>query len=363
MRSHKTKAEDDEEEQREGGDLKTDECKDSNDNKGPPKLSRTDVVTVSHGDETSVSENVYEDMPIERSAEAVTYVYLNEFPRELRGQHIAVNGKDVTLKRFLVEYGKTLFEPLKGFSGAHDPVTVLDELADVRMKNTENGALIVVGKQVSAAYTALQGKQLPKDGTSRTKALLKELVKTAPHLADTLKAAHRSWYPTTSGQYKRYLLEMAKEFLGSEDDLSDGMTQNAETGMPTQEQDKKLCWELKQRKNEEGMNQSDSHGRRKYRNGEGEQPRIPEKNLPSEDAERPRSSYPDCGKSSHTVSSCWKKGGGACQEEQLPPSKKMKLQSSLKAQMAATTVTQSKFDRLCKLLEPLVKTQMDSARQ
>ena len=155
---------------------------------------------------------------------------------------------------------------------------------------------------------------------------------------------------------------MAKEFLGSGDDLSDGRTQNAETGVPTQEQDKKLCWELKQRKNEEGMNQSDSHGRRKYRNGEGEQPRIPEKNLPSEDTERPRPSYPDCA-SPAILSALAGRKVAEPQEEQLPPSKKMKLQSSLKAQMAATTVTQSKFDRLCKLLEPLVKTQMDSARQ
>ena len=41
MRPQKTKAEDDEEEQREDGDLKPDEGRHSNDNKGPPQLSRT----------------------------------------------------------------------------------------------------------------------------------------------------------------------------------------------------------------------------------------------------------------------------------------------------------------------------------
>ncbi len=68
----------------------------------------------------------------------------------------------------------------------------------------------------------------------------------------------------------------------------------------------------------------------------------------------------------HTISICWKKGGGAYQEDRLSPAKKKpKSQlnpSNLKAQTAAITAMQSKFDKLCSLLERLVKSQSEACR-
>ena len=43
-------------------------------------------------------------------------------------------------------------------------------------------------------YTALQGIQLPDDALNLVKALLKELAKTAPHLARAF-TADATWYP------------------------------------------------------------------------------------------------------------------------------------------------------------------------
>ncbi len=89
---------------------------------------------------------------------------------------------------------------------------------------------------------------------------------------------------------------------------------------------------------------------------------------PIEGKERLIPSCTNCGKTGHSVSNCWKKGGGAYQEDQpAPATKKLRSQlnpSNLKAQTAAITAMQSKFDKLCTLLvlrlEPLVKSQLEA---
>jgi hypothetical protein len=203
-----------------------------------------------------------------------------KFTRELQGKHIAVIKQDVTLRRFLLGYDKTLIE-LRKFFGAHDPAQGQDVLTDVQLVKTENGVLADVGKNVSEIYTA--GKEL------------KDL-------------------------------------------------------------------ELKRQKSE-WKNRPESQGRHKYRHSE-EQPTIQGKDQQSEEKEWLTQSCTNCGKTGHTISICWKKGGGAYQEDRLSPAKKKpKSQlnpSNLKAQTAAITAMQSKFDKLCTLLEPLVKSQLEA---
>jgi hypothetical protein len=88
------------------------------------------------------------------------------------------------------------------------------------------------------------------------------------------------------------------------------------------------------------------------------------KDQPIEGKERLIPSCTNCGKTGHSISNCWKKGGGAYQEDRLSPAKKKpKSQlnpTHLKAQTAAITAMQSKFDKLCNLLEPLVKSQLEA---
>jgi hypothetical protein len=193
------------------------------------------------------------------------------------------------------------------------------------------------------------------------KALLKELAKTAPHLTGAF-TADPTWYPKTIEEYTKYLLEMAKAYHWSAEDLSDWRTPLDEEGRPTKEQYTKVCKELKElkRQKSEWKNRPESHGRHKYRHSE-EQPTIQGKDQQSEEKERLTQSCTNCGKTGHTISICWKKGVGAYQENRLSPAKKKpKSQlnpSNLKAQTAAM---QSQFDRLCNLLEPLVKNQLDA---
>jgi len=121
--------------------------------------------------------------------------------------------------------------------------------------------------------------------------------------------------------------------------------------------------ELKLRLKNEGKNRSESHGKHKFRHSE-EQPMVQGKDQSFEGKERLIPSCANCGKTGHSVSKCWKKGGGAYQEDPpAPPTKKLKSQlnpSNLKAQTAAITAMQSKFDKLCTLLEPLVKSQLEA---
>ena len=307
----------------------------------------------------------YVPVPIVRKVSAFTYDHVIKFTRELQGKHIAVIKQDVKLKQFLLEYDMTLIGMLRAFFGAHDPVQVRDELTDVRLVKTENGVLADVGQYVSEIYTTLQGIQLPDDELNLVKSLLKELAKTAPHLAGAF-TADPTWYPSTIEEYIRYLLEMAKEYHLSAGCFSDWMTPYVEEGRPTSEQYNKVCKELKELKlrlKNEGKNRSESHGKHKFRHSE-EQPMVQGKDQSFEGKERLIPSCANCGKTGHSVSNCWKKGGGAYQEDQpAPPTKKLKSQpnpSNLKAQTAAITAMQSKFDKLCTLLEPLVKSQLEA---
>jgi hypothetical protein len=153
----------------------------------------------------------YAPVPLVREVSAFTYEYVIKFTRELQGKHIAVIKQDVKLKQLLLEYDMTLIGMLRALFGAHDPVQVRDELTDVRLVKTENGVLADVGQYVTSICTALQGIQLPDDELNLVKALLKELAKTAPHLAGAF-TADPTWYPNTIEEYIRYLLEMAKEY-------------------------------------------------------------------------------------------------------------------------------------------------------
>ena len=224
----------------------------------------------------------YKTATIVRSVSALTYDDFIKFTRELQGKHIAVIKQDVTLRRFLLEYDKTLIE-LRKFFGAHDPVPGRDELTDVQLVKTENGVLANFGKNVTEVYTALQGIRL------------------------------------SNGELKRL----------------------------------KNDWK----------NRSESHRRHKLRHSE-EQPMIQGKDQPNEGKERLTQSCTNCGKTGHSISNCWKKGGGAYQEDQpAPPTKKLKSQlnpANLKAQTAAITAMQSRSDKLCTLLEPLVKSQLEA---
>ena len=307
----------------------------------------------------------YVPVPIVRKVSAFTYDHVIKLTRELQGKHIAVIKQDVKLKQFLLEYDMTLIGMLRAFFGAHDPVQVRDELTDVRLVKTENGVLADVGQYVSEIYTTLLGIQLPDDELNLVKSLLKELAKTAPHLAGAF-TADPTWYPSTIEEYIRYLLEMAKEYHLSAGYFSDWMTPFVEEGKPTSEQYNKVCKELKELKRRlknEGKNRSESHGKHRFRHSE-EQPMIQGKDQPYEGKERLTQSCTNCGKTGHSVSNCWKKGGGAYQEDQpAPPTKKLKSQlnpANLKAQTAAITAMQSKFDKLCTLLEPLVKSQLEA---
>ena len=307
----------------------------------------------------------YVPVPIVRKVSAFTYDYVIQFTRELQGKHIAVIKQDVKLKQFLLEYDMTLIGMLRTLFGAHDPVQVRDELTDVRLVKTENGVLADVGQYVSEIYTTLQGIQLPDDELNLVKSLLKELAKTAPHLAGAF-TADPTWYPSTIEEYIRYLLEMAKEYHLSAGCFSDWMTPYVEEGRPTSEQYNKVCKELKELKlrlKNEGKNRSESHGKHQFRHSE-EQPMVQGKDQSFEGKERLIPSCANCGKTGHSVSKCWKKGGGAYQEDQpAPPTKKLKSQlnpSNLKAQTAAITAMQSKVDKLCTLLEPLVKSQVEA---
>ena len=101
----------------------------------------------------------------------------------------------------------------------------------------------------------------------------------------------------------------------------------------------------------------------KYRHSE-EQPTIQGKDQQSEEKERPTQSCTDCGKTGHAISNCWKRGGGAYQEDRLSAAKKKPESqlnpSHLKARTAAITAIQSKFDGLCTLLEPSVKSPLEA---
>ena len=120
--------------------------------------------------------------------------------------------------------------------------------------------------------------------------------------------------------------------------------------------------ELKRLKNE-WKNRPESHRRHMLRHSE-EQPMIQGKDQPNEGKERLTQSCTNCGKTDHSISNCWKKGGGAYQEDQpAPPTKKLKSQlnlANLEAQTVAITAMQSKVDKLCNLLEPLVKSQLEA---
>jgi hypothetical protein len=224
----------------------------------------------------------YKTATIVRSVSAFTNDDLIKFARDLPDKHTAVMNQDVTLRRFLLEYDKTLIE-LRKFFGAHDPVPGRDELTDVQLVKTENGVLANFGKNVTEVYTALQGIRLPNG-------------------------------------------------------------------------------ELKRLKNE-WKNRPESHRRHMLRHSE-EQPMIQGKDQPNEGKERLTQSCTNCGKTDHSISNCWKKGGGAYQEDQpAPATKKLRSQlnpTNLKAQTAAITAMQSKFDKLCNLLEPLVKSQLEA---
>ena len=185
--------------------------------------------------EAAEANQEYEPVKFVRRVGAFTYDYLIKFTRELQDKQIAVIKQDVTLKRFLLEYDKTLIELLRKLFGAHDPVQVRDELTEVRLVKTENGVLADVGKYVTGIYTALQGIQLPDDALNLVKALLKELAKTAPHLAGAF-TADATWYPNTIEEYIKYLLEMAKGYHESAEYFSDWMTPLVEEGRPTTEQ-------------------------------------------------------------------------------------------------------------------------------
>ena len=315
--------------------------------------------------EAAEADQEHAPVPIVRRVSAFTYDYVIKFTRELQGKHIAVIKQDVMLKQILLEYDMKLIGTLRTFFGAHDPVQVRDELTDVRLTKTENGVLADVGQYVTSLYTALQGIQLPDDELNLVKALLKELAKTTPHLAGAF-TADPTWYPNTIEEYTRSLLEMAKEYHESSGYFSDWMTPFVEEGRPTPEQYNKVCKELKELKlrlKNEGKTRPESHGRHRFRHSE-EQPMIQGKDQPNEGKERLIQNCTNCGKPGHTISSCWKKGGGAYQEDlPAPPTKKLKSQlnpSNLKAQTAAITAMQSKFDRLCTLLEPLVKSQLEA---
>jgi hypothetical protein len=120
--------------------------------------------------------------------------------------------------------------------------------------------------------------------------------------------------------------------------------------------------ELKRQKSE-WKNKPEFNGRHQYRHSE-EQTTIQGRDQESQEKGRLTQSCANCGKTGHTISICWKKGGGAYQEDRLSPAKKkLKSQlnpSNLKAQTAAITAMQSKFDKLCTLLEPLVKSQLEA---
>jgi hypothetical protein len=224
----------------------------------------------------------YKTATIVRSVSAFTYDDLIKFARDLQDKHTAVTKQDVMLRRFLLEYDKTLIE-LQKFFGATDPVPGRDEVTDVQLVKTESGVLADFGKNVTEIYTALQGIQLPND-------------------------------------------------------------------------------ELKRQKSE-WKNKPEFNGRHQYRHSE-EQTTIQGRDQQSEEKGRLTQSCANCGKTGHTISICWKKGGGAYQEDRLSPAKKkLKSQlnpSNLKAQTAAITAMQSKFDKLCTLLEPLVKSQLEA---
>jgi hypothetical protein len=307
----------------------------------------------------------YVPVPIVRKVSAFTYDHVIKFTRELQDKHIAVIKQDLELKQFLLEYDMTLIGMLRAFFGAHDPVQVRDELTDVRLVKTENGVLADVGQYVSEIYTTLQGIQLPDDELNLVKHLLKELAKTAPHLAGAF-TADPTWYPSTIKEYTEYLLEMAKRQHESSGYFSDWMSPVVEEGRPTLEQYNKVCKEVKELKlrlKNEGRNRSESHGKPKFRHSE-EQPMVQGKDQPIEGKERLIPSCTNCGKTGHSISNCWKKGGGAYQEDQpAPATKKLRSQlnpTNLKAQTAAITAMQSKFDKLCNLLEPLVKSQLEA---
>jgi hypothetical protein len=224
----------------------------------------------------------YKTATIGRNVRAFTYDDVIKFARDLQDKHTAVSKKDVTLRRFLLEYDKTLIE-LRKFFGATDPVPGRDEVTDVQLVKTESGVLADFGKNVTEIYTALQGIQLPND-------------------------------------------------------------------------------ELKRQKSE-WKNKPEFNGRHQYRHSE-EQTTIQGRDQESQEKGRLTQSCANCGKTGHTISICWKKGGGAYQEDRLSPAKKKpKSQlnpSNLKAQTAAITAMQSKFDQLCTLLEPLVKSQLEA---
>jgi hypothetical protein len=224
----------------------------------------------------------YKTATIVQSGSALTYDDLIKFARDLQDKHIAVIKQGVTLRRFLLEYDKTLIE-LRKFFGATDPVPGRDEVTDVQLVKTESGVLADFGENVTEIYTAWQGIQLPND-------------------------------------------------------------------------------ELKRQKSE-WKNKPEFNGRHQYRHSE-EQTTIQGRDQQSEEKGRLTQSCANCGKTGHTISICWKKGGGAYQEDRLSPAKKKpKSQlnpSNLKAQTAAITAMQSKFDQLCTLLEPLVKSQLEA---
>ena len=227
-------------------------------------------------------DSEYKTATIVRSVRAFTYDDLIKFARDLQDKHTAVTKQDVMLRRFLLEYDKTLIE-LQKFFGATDPVPGRDEVTDVQLVKTESGVLANLGKYVTEIYTALQGIQLPND-------------------------------------------------------------------------------ELKRQKSE-WKNRPEFNGWPQYRHSE-EQTTIQGRDQQSEEKGRLTKSCANCGKTGHTISICWKKGGGAYQEDRLSAAKKKpKSQlnpSNLKARTAAIRAIQATFDGLCTLLEPSVKSPLEA---
>jgi hypothetical protein len=208
--------------------------------------------------EAAEADEEYVPVPIAREVSALTYEYVIKYTPELQGKHIAVIKQDVRLKQFLLDYDMTLIGMLRTFFGAHDPVQVRDELTEVQMM-TESGVLADVGKYATSSteiYAALQGIQLPNDELSLVKAPLKELAKSAPHLAGAF-TADPTWYPSTIKEYTEYLLEMAK---AQHESSGDWMSPVVEEGRPALEQYNKVCKEVKELKlrlKSEGKNRSD----------------------------------------------------------------------------------------------------------
>jgi hypothetical protein len=142
----------------------------------------------------------YKTATIVRSVSAFTYDDGIKFARDLQDKHTAVTKQDVMLRRFLLEYDKTLIE-LQKFFGATDPVPGRDEVTDVQLVKTESGVLANFGKNVTEVYTALQGIRLPNGELKR----LKNEWKNRPesHRRHTVEAQRRAAHDPGEGSTQR----------------------------------------------------------------------------------------------------------------------------------------------------------------